>query len=290
MLIKKSITINVEGITIRLYNQREKRDSLMEEIAERLKDYFVQDDVKKSQELIRSLTVTFEWKEIVGLLKNVTSSLYQGHFLKKHHMILSIFDLFELAGIDCDIFSEMKAIRQPSSFDEACSLLFENFIQIAKAQFQSGGSTLFFNVEKLKTTRSAVIVSDLLEARYRETIFILAEIDELLPTLHNEWINASRLWRIGYGMKILRARKQGLLIHINEYKKIRNRILNELEINPETIIKQRNQLIQKHNHDYLQISKELDMFVTGYISSLGIRGQFEPPFKSLIDHEGLDEF
>ena len=240
--------------------------------------------------MIGELIAKYGWVEIVNLLKSVTKAMYREHLLKRHHIVLSIFNLSELLGIDCNLFGEIASIPKPKDFEEASSLLFENFIQIVKIQLQSGGSTLFFKVEKLKATRSAVIVSDLLEARYREIVFILAEIDELIPTMQSVWVNAGRLWRTSYGMKVLKARSQGLLIHINEYKDIRNRILNELGINSETIFTERAHLMKKHFNKYLDLSKELDTFVLGYITSLGIRGKFELPYRSMIDHEGLDDF
>ena len=270
--------------------RHENCDSAMEEILEQLKDYLVQDDIRASQELIETLILNYDWKEIVNLLKNATQSLYKQHLLKRHYMSLAIFNLSELLGVDCDLFKEIEAIPSPSSLRQASDLLFENLIQVAKNQLQSGGSTLFFSVDKLKRTRSVILIPDLVEARYRETIFILAEIDEQLPTLSTEWINAARLWRIGYGLRILKARGQGMLIHVNEYKKIRERIVEELGIRSDSIFEERSRLIQKEKHGYLHLSESLDIFIVSYITSLGIRGKFEPYYKSMIDHEGLDEF
>ena len=184
----------------------------MLEFAEEIKDYLVQDNIQGVQTLIGELLNDNEWKEIVALLKTVTTALYKKHLLKTQQMILTIFDLSELLGVDCDIFTEMSSIPHPDNIEQASNLLFDNLILVAKTQFGTGGSTLFFDVEKLSKTRSVIIIPDLIEARYRETIFLISEYDELLPSLTKEYIDASRLWRTGYGLRLLKARNQGLLI------------------------------------------------------------------------------
>jgi len=262
----------------------------MIEFAEEIKDYLVQDNVDAVRTLINELIKDSEWKEIVTLLKTTTKSLYKKHWLKIQHMVLSIFNLPELAGIDCDIIDELGSIPKPKSVDHASDLLFDNLIQVAKTQFRSGGSTLFFRVDKLTATRSVIIVPDLIEARYRETILVLAEYDEILPTLTKDWIDASRLWRSGYGIRLLKARNQGLLIHIKDYKEIRDRLAHELGIDLKHLNDERNRLIRERNSEYLQLSETLDIFVLSYIVSLGVIGKFDPKYKSLIDPEDNEEF
>jgi hypothetical protein len=262
----------------------------MIEFAEEIKDYLVQNNVPAIQTLIDELIKDNDWKEIVALLKTVTNSLYKKHLLKTHQMTLAIFNLSELAGVDCNIFDEMNSIPNPESIDHASDLLFDNLIQVARAQFSSGGSTLFFDVDKLSKTRSVIIIPDLIEARYRETVFILAEYDEMLPTLTKDWIEASRLWRSGYGLRLLKARNQGLMIHVKDYKEIRDSLAKELELSLDKISEERIRFINEGKSEHLQLSHSLDVFVLSYIVSLGVIGKFDPRYKSLIDPEDSDEF
>ncbi|TFH06738.1 MAG: hypothetical protein E4H14_10110 [Candidatus Thorarchaeota archaeon] len=215
----------------------------MIEFSEEIKDYLVQDNIHGVRILIGQLIKDNEWKDIVNLLKTVTTSLYKKHLLKIQQMVLTIFNLSELVGIDCDIFEEMKSIPEPENIDHATDLLFDNLIQIAHTQFISGGSTLFFDIDKLSKTRSVIIIPDLIEARYRETIFIISEYDEMLPRLTKNWIEASRLWRCGYGLRLLKARNQGLMIHVKDYKEIRNRLAKELGLDLKKITQERNRFI-----------------------------------------------
>ena len=262
----------------------------MLEFAEEIKDYLVQDNIQGVQTLIDELITDSNWKEIVALLKTVTRSLYQKHLLKTQQMVLTIFNLSELLGVDCDIFSELDSIPDPESIQQATDYLYENLIQIAKSQFNNGGSTLFFNVDKISRTRSIIIVPELIEARYREIIFIIDEYDELLPKLTKEWIDASRLWCTGYGIRLLKARNHGRYIHAKDYKVIRNRLAEELNLDLERIAEEKKRIIQTGFSKYLQLSHELDEFVLSYIVSLGVIGKFDPKYKSMIDPNESDDY
>jgi hypothetical protein len=77
------------------------------------------------------------------------------------------------------------------------------------------------------------------------------------------------------------------LIHIKEYKEIRKLLLDEMKINSVNLAEVSGNF---GDAEYLLLSETLDKFVTGLIASRGIRGTYEPHFKTWIDHEGLDEF
>ncbi|MFX1485190.1 MAG: hypothetical protein ACFFCP_18575 [Promethearchaeota archaeon] len=231
-----------------------------------------------------------EWDDFVTSLQVACFETYQKHWLKTNHMILSIFGLSELLGVDCSLFSELHSIDLPMTVEQISNRLFASLIEIVKTQFLNGGSTLFFDVASISSTRSAIITADLIEARYRETIHVLNEIDEIIPRLTKEWVNISRLWRTGNGYRMLKARSMGQVVHIKEYEEIRNLLAKEMKISSKEIAKESSRLREEGFSNYLQFSKTLDKFVTGLIASRGVRGTFESHFKAWINHEGLDEF
>jgi hypothetical protein len=231
-----------------------------------------------------------DWDTLITTLQVACQETYQKHLLKTHYTILSIFGLPELRGVDCLLFNKLRLLDAPKTIDEVSDDLFVVLSEKAKTQFMNGGSTLFFDVSLISSTRSAVLASELIQARYRETVHVLNEIDELLPTLTKEWVNVSRLWKTGNGYRVMRARETGVVIHINEYKEIRDLLATELKVRPESIAEESMRLRSEGKSEYLKFSKPLEEFVTGLIASRGIRGEFEPHFKSWIDHEGLDEF
>ena len=228
-----------------------------------------------------------DWKDFVNILRIAFTRTYQKHWLKTHKVLLSLFKIPELLGVDCNIFDELRATQQPFSLEQASNRLFEILIEIAKSQLNSGGSTLFFDIGKIASTRSAIITSDLIEARFRETVLVLNEIDNVIPTLTKDWVDVSRLWRSGNGYRLLRASELGVVIHIKEYEEIKHILMKELDLDSEKLCE-----ANRHykNVNYLELSETLDNFVTGLVASRGIRGEYEPHFKTWIDHEGLDDF
>ncbi|MFW9964980.1 MAG: hypothetical protein ACFFCX_15525, partial [Candidatus Sifarchaeia archaeon] len=173
--------------------------------------------------------------------------------------------------------------------EHASKLLFVRVIEIVKKQLKKGGSTLFFNINEISSTPSAIITSELIQARYRETILVLDEINLKLPSLTKEWVDVSRLWRTGNGFRTLKARGLGIHIHIKEYKEIRDLLVKEMMLDSNKLSDESLKL-RKEDSKYLQFSKTLDEFVSGLIASRGVRGSFDPYYKTWIDHEGLDEF
>lgn len=231
-----------------------------------------------------------DWDDLITILQKGCQETYQKHWLKAHHIILSIFGMPELLGVDCTLYSELRSLPTPKSVEQVSNNLFDVLVEIAKTQFMNGGSTLFFDVPLIASTRSAIITAELIQARYRETIHVLNEIDEILPTLTKDWVDVSRLWKTGNGYRMLRARDMGVLIHVKEYREIRNLLVKELNVSSHEIAEESRKLVEEGRSDYLQISKTLDEFVTGLVASRGVRGEFEPHYKTWIDHEGLDDF
>ncbi len=228
-----------------------------------------------------------DWKEFVNILRVACSKTYQKHWLKTHQIMFSVFKIPELLGVDCDFFSELRAIPQPNSILHASNSLSDVLIEIAKIQLKTGGSTLFFKIDSISSTKSAVITSDLIEARFRETVLVLNEIDRIIPTLTKEWVDVSRLWRTGNGFRLMKATDLGVVIHVKEYQEIRKLLLGEMKIDSVNLSEVSRNIGEA---EYLLLSETLDKFVTGLIASRGIRGTYEPHFKTWIDHEGLDEF
>jgi len=231
-----------------------------------------------------------DWENLVNILQVASQKTYQKHWLKMHHVMLSIFGIPELLGVDCSFFDELRSLEAPKTMEMASDSLFQVLSEVVRNQLKRGGSTLFFDVRNISSTRSAILVSDIIKARYRESIHVLNEIDDIIPTLNKEWVNVSRLWRTGNGFRVLKANNLGIIIHIKEYREIRELLVKELNVEPERIKEACWQLREEGHPDYLQLSKPLDDFVTGLIASRGIIGTFDPYYTSWIDHEGLDEF
>ncbi len=266
----------------------------MENNKEVIYDLLVQNDTRGLEihidEILRNNIESREdWIELVETLKRGCQLNFQKHWLKTHHIILTAFKIPELLGVDCNLFDELRLLEKPKDIEHASKLLFARVIEIVKKQLKKGGSTLFFNINEISSTPSAIITSELIQARYRETILVLDEINQKLPSLTKEWVDVSRLWRTGNGYRTLKARGLGIHIHIKEYKEVRDLLVKEMMLDPSKLSDESLKL-RKEDSKYLQFSKTLDEFISGLIASRGVRGSFDPYYKTWIDHEGLDEF
>ncbi|MHA3963874.1 MAG: hypothetical protein AM325_010055 [Candidatus Thorarchaeota archaeon SMTZ1-45] len=266
----------------------------MENNREAIYDLLVVDDHKGLAAFINKLLKKDvksgeDWLELVSILQRGCQDNFQKHWLKIQYTVLSVSKIPELVGVDCNLFEELQAIEIPNDLGHLSNLLFGRLIEVVKKQLKNGGSTLFFNVKGISSTRSSIITSELIQARYRETILVLKEIEERIPSLTKEWVDVSRLWKTGNGYRILKARDLGIHIHVKDYKEIRNLLLKEMKADPDKLPEESMKLIEKDSR-YLQFSKTLDEFVSGLIASRGIRGSFDPYYRSWINHEGLDEF
>ena len=111
--------------------------------------------------ILRSSVHTKEdWDELVSILQTACLETYQKHWLKTYHIMLSLFGMPELLGVDCTIFDKLRLIDQPSNIDQASSRLFDVLVESTRSQFKNGGSTLFFSVDEISSTRSAIIASE----------------------------------------------------------------------------------------------------------------------------------
>jgi hypothetical protein len=253
------------------------------------------DEIKKLVSFVESILKTDvqskkDWDDLITILQVACQETFQTHWLKTHHTILSVFGMPELLGVDCNLFTELRSLQAPKNIEEISDRLFEVLIEKARNQFLNGGSTLFFDVNLISSTRSAIIAAELIEARYRETIHVLNAIDETLPTLTKDWVNVSSLWRTGNGYRLLKVRNVEMLLHIKEYKEIRNLLVKELDVGPDMISEESSRLRKENKSSFLQFSSTLYDFVTGLIASRGVRGEYEPHYKIWIHHEGLDDF
>ena len=75
-----------------------------------------------------------DWKDLVNILRNAFTRTYQKHWLKTNKILLSLFKIPELVGVDCNIFDELRAIEQPFNLGQASNRLFEILIEILLSQ------------------------------------------------------------------------------------------------------------------------------------------------------------
>ncbi|NHJ13874.1 MAG: hypothetical protein EAX95_09355 [Candidatus Thorarchaeota archaeon] len=231
-----------------------------------------------------------DWHDSVSFLQSATNQLFHRNWLRASEAILCLLDMPELFGLDIDIFAQMRTLNQVTALKQASSELYPAFLEMAINQLKSGGSTLFFNAKEISKSRSAGLLTALADARHRESLFIIEEIDGILETSKKEWLDASRLWRTGNGYRMLRAAKAGLHISLHDYLSIRELLLRELKIEPESLKQVCKDLRSGGQGKYLLLSDRMIEIIKVAIDSRGVRGKYEAQLQPRIELQGLDEF
>ncbi|MFW9977999.1 MAG: leucine-rich repeat domain-containing protein [Candidatus Thorarchaeota archaeon] len=103
----------------------------------------------------------------------------------------------ELFGLDLYISDILKDLPHLKSGEEGMVGFYDSIVSKILQQLQSGGSTLFFDVQKLSTTRGAIIIDYLIRRRKEELKEVVLPVDQ---THVNLW----PLWLTSYGFEILR--------------------------------------------------------------------------------------
>jgi hypothetical protein len=197
------------------------------------REFFAEEDVPAIRSKIgASLTSPRrEWLSTINALEMASMQILGRYWLKRLSMLLSVFGASELLGTDLDIFDVLRSYEAMEGFEHLSDYIYERTRSAAQDQLAMGGSTLFFSIQTLSSTRAATIIPELVQARYRETAFVLEEIDTALHTLNKDWIDVSRLWRTTNGFRLLRSMNHGFSIHVGAYRSISETLLDELGVN-----------------------------------------------------------
>ena len=140
---------------------------------------------------------------------------------------------------------------------EGMNQFYTRIVMQLRNQFKSGGSTLFFDVERLSTTRGAILVEPLVKRRKQE-------IEELILQEHGNRVDLIPLWLTGYGFEILRKRGTGRTTSLHGFRTIKA-VFQELGFDLHIQETSKIDTIERKQH----ISPELQRMVIDSIKSGG---------------------
>ncbi|MFX1483038.1 MAG: hypothetical protein ACFFCP_07600 [Promethearchaeota archaeon] len=120
----------------------------------------------------------------------------------------------ELSGYDGDPNDLLSTTSEDMDFKSARKAIFAKAIELLDTQIESGGSTLFLETERMKTTRASKLIPKIVEARK-------AEMDSTVVQTKGSISLMNSLWLSYYGFKILEALDIGTQHYGDELDKIR---------------------------------------------------------------------
>jgi len=119
----------------------------------------------------------------------------------------------ELIGLDSPFADILMDIPDLLDHEDGREEFYRRIVLKIQNQLLNKGSTHFFDVKDLSTTRGSVLVPLILERRKEE-------IKELRLSSYKEQVDLMPLWYTSYGFEVLRNLNLGRLVGIKEFQKI----------------------------------------------------------------------
>ena len=146
----------------------------------------------------RELVTDFGWvtlrTHLIALQKRIRSTID----FRAQKILLENLGLPELACYDGSIKDIVEFLPSEGTFEEGVEHIRSCMISLLHQQLENGGSTLFFDIEKLATTPASVLIPLIVSKRANE-------LKNIILYDYNGSVNLMPLWLTGFGFKVLHA-------------------------------------------------------------------------------------
>ncbi|MCK4566194.1 MAG: leucine-rich repeat domain-containing protein [Candidatus Thorarchaeota archaeon] len=188
----ENIVLNIDPFLLQSLNEAARRNN---------KHKFLQADYATLVKLSGSNLLQKRLKDIL-----IESSLTQA----KKMDIIRAFGFDELRGFDGDIRDFLLGILGIMEYSELSEKFHAYLINGIRTQIEHGGSTLFFDVEKMGTTEAAILIPPLLEQRKRE-------MSDIRIPEQNGVYDLRPLLYTGYGLELTTSLNLGVTTNKERY-------------------------------------------------------------------------
>lgn len=114
---------------------------------------------------LERITQSQGWRAAQQELTTTLESIWPVHWFAKNRILSHIMNMPELVGYTGDMLDAFKYIRETSDFERVISKAQGKGIALVQAQLKRGGPAGFFDVESMKTRKSAILVPFIVKAR-----------------------------------------------------------------------------------------------------------------------------
>jgi hypothetical protein len=140
----------------------------------------------------------FVWDGVKKHLTAVSKSLRVGDDFKTQQILFTALGIPEFACYDGSLRDLVKLLPEYGSYDAGIITLQTEMVKVLEEQLEQGGSTLYFDVDALSSTRGSVLIPILLKQREYE-------MQNVTLYNHKGRLDLLPLWITGYGSQILKA-------------------------------------------------------------------------------------
>lgn len=156
------------------------------------------DTIKMRWQPYSKLVAKHGWKVVRDHLLAAWIKAPKEQDFHAQQIFLKNLGLSELACYDGSISDILELVPTSGSYLDGIETIRSGLISLLTEQLELGGSTLFFDIDKLSTTAGVVLVPLILEQREKE-------LRKLVLYQYNERVNLMPMWMTGFGFNILRA-------------------------------------------------------------------------------------
>lgn len=182
-----------------------------------LEDILYNNDTCRMKTLLQSLTKQIGWQSAFLRFKTALNDYFKERWFGKNRFVLGIFDLEEFLGLDEDILLILEHIESKNDFDSVSKEFENQLIALTEKQLKSGGSTLFFDTERMSAKPSAVLVKRLVDLRWKEFRKIITLFIKKQKTWKGKKVlDLKPVYTTHYGFEIMKALDIGLEVHSRE--------------------------------------------------------------------------
>ncbi|TFG96387.1 hypothetical protein E4H12_11170 [Candidatus Thorarchaeota archaeon] len=175
----------------------------------------------------------YGFHEFLAFAKEVRTKVSDEVWLEVGWDILEGLGLEELSGCDYDILQDLENIPIESDLIDIQSFLRHTLVETLLEQFESGGTTVLLDIEKMLNTPAAVLIPRIIELRKKEIETTVVPLIGKMLTVYDvfmnevgtttypvESIHLEDLWMTAYGFQVLSLLNLGLRTDLDGLRKI----------------------------------------------------------------------
>ncbi|MFW9801493.1 MAG: leucine-rich repeat domain-containing protein [Candidatus Thorarchaeota archaeon] len=135
-----------------------------EELTRSIRDY----DSASIRDIVENLTKSEGWAKVFQYLRQELIEVFSDRWFGLNLIILEIFEMPELIGYDGDFIQILEDAPDTKRFQDLEKWITDSFIDAVSTNIINNGPTIFYDLERMQTSRTAKSVDSILKRRREE--------------------------------------------------------------------------------------------------------------------------
>ena len=260
------------------------------DIQTQLRAAFTKESPKRLFEILQDSTSKFGWRKTSKSLKTELEYYYANQWFGRNKILLQMLGVQELIGYSGNVYSAFKNMKETTDFEQVVSFVKKKLNRLVEKQFQRGGPTGLFDLDKMQVSETAFLVSSLIQTR---RIRFAIALDDCLENLDfSRQYFSKRDQHLGkldntyYGHRILETFSDGSFYESQNFKEILQKASTELrdvkriELQMNDNDRQMEHLIRYLYHEDDYFDREEKLISWGFLNPVDLVSKLVSSIKS----------